>query len=240
MNDDSPPVEGCPVGRGGLSSKEHFVPVSSLYETNILPFFKPRCLHFLNLFLQYYLYCLIYPRIQDADRLKINLIPLVTKTASSLPPLFPYFYAIMDILYHNLYTHFVFITQDRYPAIISIHRERVEKYITGTVNNNQCKLYAIYANPEHVHFLVSRDPSISERELAKLVASATEKFINSNNLCNGKFYWQSSCSAFSVSKKEVDRVCKYILNQPVHHQKHTFAEEYDVMLKHYQEALKKK
>ena len=145
----------------------------------------------------------------------------------------------MEILYHNLYTHFVFITQERHPAIASHHRERIEKYITGVINNGRCKLYAVYANPDHVHFLVSRDPSVSEGELAALVASASEKFINSNNLCNGKFYWQTSCSAFSVSKGDIDKVCKYILNQPVHHQKQTFAEEYDIMLKHYQETLKK-
>jgi len=145
----------------------------------------------------------------------------------------------MEILYHNLYTHFVFITQDRSPAIASHHRERIEKYITGIINNNRCKLYAIYANPDHVHFLTSRDPSVSEKELAELVASASEKFINTNNLCSGKFSWQTSCSAFSVSKGDVDKVCKYILNQPVHHQKQTFAEEYEFMLKHYQGTIKK-
>ena len=118
-------------------------------------------------------------------------------------------------------------------------RERIEKYITGVAKNVKCKLYAIYANPEHVHCLVSRDPAISERELAELIADASEKFINSNKLCNGKFHWQTSCAAFSVSKGDVDKVCKYILNQPIHHQKQTFAEEYDVMSKFYQETIKK-
>ena len=27
-------------------------------------------------------------------------------------------------------------------------------------------MYAIYANPEHIHFLVSRNPDMSENELA--------------------------------------------------------------------------
>ena len=30
-----------------------------------------------------------------------------------------------------------------------------EKYVTGIVNNHQCKMYAIYANFEYVHCLVS-------------------------------------------------------------------------------------
>jgi REP element-mobilizing transposase RayT len=44
------------------------------------------------------------------------------------------------------------------PLILEKFRDRIEKYITGIVNNNGCKMYSIYANPEHVHFLVSRSP----------------------------------------------------------------------------------
>jgi REP element-mobilizing transposase RayT len=112
----------------------------------------------------------------------------------------------MEIQYNNLYTHFVFTTQDRFPAIPETYRERTEKYITGIVNNHDCKMYAIYANPEHAHFLVSRHPSMSEKDLAELIADASEVFINKNRMCKGKFSWQTSCSAFSVSKKDVDKV----------------------------------
>ena len=54
---------------------------------------------------------------------------------------------------------------------------------------------------------------MSEEALADLIANASEMFINSNNLCKGKFYWQPSCSAFSVSKNDIEKVCKYIKNQ---------------------------
>ena len=80
-------------------------------------------------------------------------------------------------------------------------------------------MYAIYANPEHVHFLVSRSPSISEEKLAAIVANSSEEFINQNNLCQGKFKWQQSASAFSISKSQVENVCRYILGQPEHHKK---------------------
>ncbi len=72
----------------------------------------------------------------------------------------------MKIEYNNLYTHFILITQNRYPVILERQRVRIEKYITGIVNNNASKLYAIYANQEHVHFLVSRSPKISEEEFS--------------------------------------------------------------------------
>jgi putative transposase len=144
----------------------------------------------------------------------------------------------MKIQYHNLYTHFVVITKGRYPFIKEESRIRIEKYITGIVSNHDSKLYAIYANPEHVHFLVSRTPKISEVELLTRIANATMKFILDNNLCNGKFSWQDTASAFSVSKSDIDKVCKYILNQPEHHKKITFQQEYDDFIKFYQKTVK--
>ena len=144
----------------------------------------------------------------------------------------------MKIEYHNLYTHFILITKDRAPIIPETSRNRIEKYITGIINNNNSKLYTIYANPEHVHFLVSRSPKLSEDLLINIVANSTEKFINENKLIKGTFLWQQSASAFSVSKSEVDKICKYILNQSEHHKKVTFAQEYEEFLKHYQKTLK--
>ena len=145
----------------------------------------------------------------------------------------------MKVEYNNLYTHFVFSTLHRERIIPERSRVRIEKYITGIVKNNMSKLYAIYANPEHVHFLVSRSPDISETELATIVADSSENFINENKLVKRKFAWQRSASAFSVSKSNVDKVCKYILNQPEHHKKVTFAEEYEQFIQHYQQNLKK-
>ena len=131
----------------------------------------------------------------------------------------------MKIEYNNLYTHFIFTTLHRLPLILEKHRERIEKYITGIMNNNDSQLYAIYANPEHVHFLISRSSKLSEENLASIIAESSQRFINQNKLCGYQFTWQESVSAFSVSKSDVDRVCKYILNQPEHHRKVSFAEE---------------
>ena len=143
----------------------------------------------------------------------------------------------MKIEYNNLYTHFIFTTLHRLPLIPEKHRQRIEKYITGIVNNNKCRLYAIYANPEHVHFLVSRSPDIDEERLANIIANSSTKFVNENKLTTGNFEWQESCSAFSVSKKDVDNVCKYILNQKAHHHKQTFAEESEEFIKFYQKTI---
>ncbi len=144
----------------------------------------------------------------------------------------------MKVEYYNLYSHCILITQNRAPLIAEYSRERLEKYITGIVNNSNSKLYSIYANPEHVHFLISRSPRISEEILLTIIADSSAKFIHDNKLSNERFAWQQSASAFSVSKTDVDKVCKYILDQPVHHKKISFIEEYNSFLKHYQKTLK--
>jgi len=146
----------------------------------------------------------------------------------------------MEVRFNNLFTHFVFTVENRQPIIKAKNRERIEKYITGIVNNHECKLYAIYANPDHVHFLVSRSPEMSEHRLAGLVAEGSETFIKVNHLSIGRFRWQTTCSAFSISKKEVDKICKYILTQPEHHKTESFMEETDRMIAHYLKPLSNK
>jgi hypothetical protein len=53
------------------------------------------------------------------------------------------------------------------------------------INYHDCKMVAIYANPEHVHFFVSRAPHMDEERLVDLVAIASSHFINENKLCIG-------------------------------------------------------
>lgn len=128
----------------------------------------------------------------------------------------------MKIEFNNLYTHFILTTLQRQPLIVEKHRVRIEKYITGVVKNNDSYLYSIYANPEHVHLLVSKSPKISEEKLISVVAESSA---------------QQSAAAFSVSKSDVDKVCKYILNQPEHHKKRSFAEECNKFMKFYQKTI---
>ena len=143
----------------------------------------------------------------------------------------------MKIEYNNLYTHFILTTLHRHAVIPEQYRERIEKFITGVVKNYACKLYAIYANPEHIHFLISRSPNISEEYIANIVADSSTKFVNENKLAKGRFAWQESCSAFSVSKRDIDKVCKYILNQKEHHRKLTYKEEYDQFIEFYEKTI---
>ena len=75
---------------------------------------------------------------------------------------------------------------------------------------------------------------LDEESLTTIIANSSERFINENKLCIGMFLWQQSCSAFSVSKRDIPKVCKYILGQKEHHQKQNYTEEQKTFLKFYQ------
>jgi REP-associated tyrosine transposase len=143
----------------------------------------------------------------------------------------------MKIEYHNLYIHFILVTQNGIPFIREKNRDRIEKYIAGVVNNCSSTLYNIYANPEYTHLPVSRSPKLSEETLVIRIADSSAKFINVNRLTQGLFAWQESASAFLFQNQRLTS-CKYILNQPEHHRKVTFAEEYEELVKYYQKTLK--
>lgn len=147
------------------------------------------------------------------------------------------FFIKMKIAFNNLYTHFVFITCEKNPYITERIKEPLENHITKVINHNICKMCAIYANPEHVHFLVSRSPLLAEETIATIVAFASSKFINNKRFCNGTFSWHHTASAFSVSKTEVDEVRRFILFQPEYHRQQTFEEEYNDFFLHYQKNI---
>ncbi len=143
----------------------------------------------------------------------------------------------MKIALNNLYTHFVFITAETLPSITDQIREPLEKYMTSVVNDYQCRMCAIYANPEHMHFLIARCPRIAEETIATVIAQKSSSFINDKISGNGKFFWQNTASAFSVSPTEVDEVCSFIHFQPEFHRELTFEQEYSEFFIHYQRTI---
>ena len=126
----------------------------------------------------------------------------------------------------QIYVQIVFAVQGKQNLINESIRGRIEKYMCGTISNNQSKPISIYCNPDHVHILIGLHPSISISDMARDIKASSSKFINENRWIKGKFRWQKGYGAFTYSKSQIDSVVKYILNQPEHHKKKSFKEEY--------------
>jgi len=131
----------------------------------------------------------------------------------------------MPNTYSQLYIQIVFAVKGWQGFIKELFREELQKYISGIIAQEKQKLYAIYCMPDHTHILVSIKPDIAISDLVRDIKSNSSSFIKEKNFVKD-FAWQQGFGAFSYSKSQAQNVVNYILNQPVHHKKKTFKEEY--------------
>jgi putative transposase len=140
----------------------------------------------------------------------------------------------MPNTFSQIYIQIVFAVKGRQCFIKEPFREEVQKYMAGIVNNKRQKLYVIYCMPDHTHLLVSIKPDIAISDLVRDIKANTTSFMKEKQFVNEMFSWQEGFGAFSYSKSQSAKVVNYILNQPAHHKKHTFREEYLEFLRIYE------
>ena len=128
--------------------------------------------------------------------------------------------------YTQLYVQFVFSVKGRENLIKEKFRDELEKVMCGIITDHKCKTYAIYCNPDHTHIFVGLHPTISVSKIIEQVKSGSSNWLNEKKYIAGKFNWQDGYGAFTYSKSHIDKVVKYILNQPEHHKKQSFREEH--------------
>lgn len=131
----------------------------------------------------------------------------------------------MPNTYSQLYIQIVFAVKGRQAFIKENFREELQKYISGIIAKKKQKLYAIYCMPDHTHILVSMKPDLAVSDLARDIKANSSSFIKEKEFIKD-FSWQAGFGAFSYSKSQSLNVVDYILNQPQHHRKKTFKEEY--------------
>ncbi len=132
--------------------------------------------------------------------------------------------------YTQLYVQIVFSVKGRENLIKEKFRDELEKVICGIIINHKSKPYSVYCNPDHTHIFVGMPPTISVSKLVEQIKSGSSKWLNGKKYVLGHFQWQDGYGAFTYSKSQIDNVVKYILNQPEHHKKKTFREEYLLLL----------
>jgi len=133
--------------------------------------------------------------------------------------------------YSQMHIQIVFAVKNCQSSFIrKEHKDEVEKYISGIIANNNCKLLAIYCNPDHVHMLIGSRPNVLLSDLVRKIKSSSSKFIHEKFDKNKHFAWQEGYGVFTYSRSQVNLVVKYIMAQEEHHRKKTFREEYMIML----------
>ncbi len=137
----------------------------------------------------------------------------------------------MGDTYTQLYIQLVFAVKGRNNFIAKTWEEELYKYVTAVVQNDKHKMLAINGIPNHIHIFLGLNPAISVSDLVKDIKRASNNWVNKKGFVKGKFEWQSGYGGFSYGRSQIDQVCKYILNQKIHHQKRSFKDEYIELLK---------
>jgi len=136
--------------------------------------------------------------------------------------------------YTQIYIHVVFAVEGRQNLIPLEHNAELQKYITGIISSQNHKLIAINNLPDHLHLLIGLRPDASLSDLVRDIKAFSAKFINERRWVAGRFFWQEGFGAFSHARSQLDTVIRYIQNQPKHHQKKSFRDEYIELLKKFE------
>jgi len=136
--------------------------------------------------------------------------------------------------YTQIYLQLVFTPEGRENVIPVKHKEELQKYTTGIIQNRNHKLLAINYLKDHAHIFIGYQPAQPLPDLLRDIKSNTSKFIYEKKWLPGRFRWQEGYGAFSYGHSQINDVIHYINNQEEHHRKTKFRDEYQKLLKIYE------
>ena len=123
------------------------------------------------------------------------------------------------------YLHCVFATKGRTQLIRN--PEPLWAFMRGIARNCGFDILAIGGTGNHVHVLLSVPAKLHLVDLVRDLKANSSRFMKAQV---AGFAWQDGYSAISVSPSQVETVKRYIANQPEHHRRRTFDEEYLALL----------
>lgn len=136
--------------------------------------------------------------------------------------------------YIKVWIHFVWSTKHRIPFMNTREmRQTIFNHIRENAKEKGIYIDFINGYTDHVHCLVSLGIDQSMSKIMQLIKGESSFWVNKNGICEEKFEWQDEYFAISVSESIVDRVRNYIKRQEEHHQKKTYAQEYDELIEKY-------
>lgn len=133
--------------------------------------------------------------------------------------------------YTKLYIHLVWATKNRLPMLDKKNRSELFDHIKENAKSKNIFIDTIGGHNEHVHILISLDPTQSISNILNLIKGESSHWLNKSQMTKGRFEWQDEYFAVSVSPSVIGKVREYILNQELHHQKKTFSKEYEDFIK---------
>ena len=135
----------------------------------------------------------------------------------------------------QVYLHTIFSTKDRYPFFQTPDLQKeLHAYLASVSSNLKCPAIKIGGVADHVHLLTRLPRTVTIADFVKETKRVSSLWLHDRGNEWSGFHWQAGYGVFSVSASMVQQVEKYIINQPEHHRKQTFQEEYREFLQRHQ------
>jgi REP element-mobilizing transposase RayT len=124
--------------------------------------------------------------------------------------------------------HIIFSTKERRSVIAAERQARTWEYMAGIARNVHAKVFAIGGTGDHAHLLLGIPATEKLAEIVQKSKANSSRWLRTEGVA--RFEWQAGYGAFSVSVSLMDTTIEYIRNQPEHHKRNSFEEEWKAIL----------
>jgi len=135
----------------------------------------------------------------------------------------------------NILIHVIWSTKERRPLISDTVRPSMHGYMAGILKNIESPALIINSVTDHAHLLCQLSKNVAACKLVEEVKKSSSKWMKEQGIAD--FAWQNGYGVFSVSQPNVDAVRKYIEDQPEHHRKRDFKDEFREFCQKYNVSL---
>jgi putative transposase len=127
--------------------------------------------------------------------------------------------------------HIVYSTKGRRPWLTTEEIRQQLYAVKATIlrDNMDTPAVMIGGIEDHTHALCLLSRKFAIKDVIEEAKTETTKWIKKQGPQFADFHWQSGYGIFSVSESNAPQVKQYIANQPEHHKKISFQDEFRVL-----------
>jgi putative transposase len=139
----------------------------------------------------------------------------------------------MSHTYSSMRIHAIFSTKERQKRLREEIQPQLWAYIAGIARNHGFEAIKVGGVDDHCHALILLPAPVPFSKAVQTLKGCSSKWLNDTGVVGNSFAWQEGYSAFSVSASQTAGVVEYIRNQPEHHKRRNYEEEFLELLKRY-------
>lgn len=133
----------------------------------------------------------------------------------------------------SILIHLVFSTRGQEPWITPLMRPPLHDELQRIAEQRESPLLAINSTSDHIHALCNLARTVSVGTLVEDLKRHSMRDLKSRALVPALFQWQAGYGAFSIGQSQVPRVIRFIHEQQSHHQRHSYQDEFRLLLARY-------